>query len=291
MKTFEAKDNVILVVDGTNLIYRNYFVHSYRKTESGIHTGGLYGTIRSIQSYINVFNPKQVYICFDKSEYTFRSQMYPDYKMNRVETDKELLNQFSMLREYCNLVNFPFIEIDLFEADDIIGSLACNSKSYNLHPYVVSGDRDLLQLIHKGVDVMYLSNKGPIIYSENKFEEEYNIKIQQYIDYKALVGDPSDNIPGIPGIGKVTASKLLGKYNTLDGIYENINDLKGKQKQAILDNKENVYLFKEILAINCSMELDYENYFGKYIDQGFNLDNVIVKEFLYNLDIKIMQFL
>ena len=120
MKTFEAKDNVILVVDGTNLIYRNYFVHSYRKTESGIHTGGLYGTIRSIQSYINVFNPKQVYICFDKSEYTFRSQMYPDYKMNRVETDKELLNQFSMLREYCNLVNFPFIEIDLFEADDII---------------------------------------------------------------------------------------------------------------------------------------------------------------------------
>lgn len=129
MKNFKTKDNIILIVDGTNLIFRNYFVHSYRKTGSGIHTGGLYGTIRSLQSYVNSFNPIQVYICFDKSEYTFRSKMYPEYKMNRVETDIELLNQFSMLKEYCNLVNFPFIEVDLFEADDIIGSLACKAKS------------------------------------------------------------------------------------------------------------------------------------------------------------------
>ena len=285
MKSFEPKENVILVVDGTNLIYRNYFVHSYRKTKSGIHTGGLYGTIRSLQSYINTFNPKQVYICFDKSEYTFRSKMYPDYKMNRVDTDVELLNQFSMLREYCNLVNLPFIEIDLFEADDIIGSLSCNAEKYNLHPYVVSGDKDLLQLIHKGIDVMYLSNKGPIIYNENYFEEEYNIKIEQFIDYKALVGDPSDNIPGIPGIGKKTAAKLLGLYNTLDGIYENIDDLKGKQKQAIMDNKDKVFLFKELLTIKCNMDLNYNDYFGRYIDEGFNLDNDLVNEFLKELEI------
>lgn len=288
MKSFEPKDNVILLVDGTNLIYRNYFVHSYRKTKSGIHTGGLYGTIRSLQSYINTFNPKQVYICFDKSEYTFRSKMYPDYKMNRVDTDIELLNQFSMLREYCNLVNLPFIEIDLFEADDIIGSLSSNAKNYNLHPYVVSGDKDLLQLIHKGIDVMYLSNKGPIIYNENQFEEEYNIKIQQFIDYKALVGDPSDNIPGIPGIGKKTAAKLLGLYNTLEGIYENIDDLKGKQKQAIIDNKENVFLFKQLLTIDCNMDLDYDDYFGRYINEGFNLANDLGNAFLKELEIKII---
>lgn len=288
MKSFEPKDNVILLVDGTNLIYRNYFVHSYRKTKSGIHTGGLYGTIRSLQSYINTFNPKQVYICFDKSEYTFRSKMYPDYKMNRVDTDIELLNQFSMLREYCNLVNLPFIEIDLFEADDIIGSLSSHAKNYNLHPYVVSGDKDLLQLIHKGIDVMYLSNKGPIIYNENQFEEEYNIKIQQFIDYKALVGDPSDNIPGIPGIGKKTAAKLLVLYNTLEGIYENIDDLKGKQKQAIIDNKENVFLFKQLLTIDCNMDLDYDDYFGRYINEGFNLANDLGNAFLKGLEIKII---
>ena len=288
MKSFVPKENVILVVDGTNLIYRNYFVHSYRKTKSGVHTGGLYGTIRSLQSYINTFNPRQVYICFDKSEYTFRSKMYPDYKMNRVKTDKELIDQFSMLREYCNLVNLPFIEIDLFEADDIIGSLSCHAKKHNLHPYVVSGDKDLLQLIHKGIDVMHLSNKGPIIYNEEYFEEEYNIKIEQFIEYKALVGDPSDNIPGIPGIGKKTAAKLLGLYNTLEGIYENIEDLKGKQKQAIIDNEDNVFLFKEMLTIECNMDLNYKDYFGRYIDEGFNLENDLVNEFLKGLEINII---
>ena len=285
MKSFKPIDNVILIIDGTNLIYRNYFVHSYRKTKSGVHTGGLYGTIRSIQSYINTFNPKQVYVCFDKSEYTFRSKMYPDYKMNRVETDKELLDQFVMLKEYCNLVNFPFIEIDLFEADDIIGSLACRAKEFNLHPYIVSGDRDLLQLIHKGIDVMYLSNKGPIIYSENQFEEEYNIKIGQYIEYKALVGDPSDNIPGIPGIGKKSAAKLLGLYNSLDGIYENIEELKGKQKQTVIDNKDKVYLYKELLTIKCDMELDFEDYFSRFVEEGYNVNSESAKEYLKEIEI------
>jgi len=287
MKYSKGKDNIILIVDGTNLIHRNYFVHTYRKTKSGIHTGGLYGTIRSLKSYINSFNPVQVYICFDKSEYTFRSKMYPNYKMNRNEIDIELLHQFTMLREYCNLVNFPFIEIDLYEADDIIGSLSCNAKDYNLYPYVVSGDKDLLQLIHYGIDVLYLSNNGPTIYRESKFIEEYNIKPGQFLDYKSLVGDPSDNIPGMPGIGKKTAAKLLGLYDTLNGIYENINDLKEKQKQVFIENKDSVYLFKQLLTLECNMELDYADYFGRYIDKGFNLDNNFVKEFLKELEITI----
>lgn len=288
MKSFSEKNNVILVVDGTNLIYRNYYAHSYRKTKSGIHTGGLYGTIRSLQTYINNFNPKQVFIAFDKSEYTFRSEMYPEYKMNRVEPDLELLDQFQMLREYCKLVNMPFIEIDLYEADDIIGSLSCNAKDYNLHPYAVSGDRDLLQLIDKGIDVLYLSNKGPVIFGESEFVEEYNINPSQFIEYKALVGDPSDNIPGIPGIGKKTAAKLLGLYHTLEGIYENIEGLKGKQKQIIIDNKDSVFHFKELVTIKCDMNLDYDDYFGRYIEEGFELDNDIAKEFLNKLEINII---
>lgn len=288
MEYFKRKDNIVLVVDGTNLIFRNYFSHSYRKTKSGIHTGGLYGTIRSLQSYIELFSPKQIYITFDKSEYTFRSKMYPDYKMHRPEIDIELINQFAMLREYCQLVNIPFIEIDLYEADDIIGSLSCNTINYNLHPLVVSGDKDLLQLMEKGIDVVFLSNLGPIYYSEDRFVEEYNISLSQFIDYKALVGDPSDNIPGIPGVGKKTAAKLLQRYNNLEGIYENIDDLRGKQKQSVLDHRDNVFLFRELLTIRCDMDLDYDNYFGRYIDEGFNLKNDQVVEFLQELEINII---
>lgn len=281
----EKKNNTILVVDGTNLIYRNYFVHSYRRTKAGINTGGLYGTIRSLKSYIELLDPKQIYIAFDKSEHTFRSKMYPEYKMNRLETDMELINQFDMLRKYTKLVNMPFIEIDLYEADDIIASLCCNAKDFDLRPFVVSGDKDLLQLLDKEIEILYLSNKGPIFYNDNRFIGEYNINPSQFIDYKALVGDPSDNIPGIPGIGKKTASKLLQLYHDLEGIYDNIENLKGKQKQSIIENRDDVFLFRELLTINCNMDLDYCYYFSKYIEDGFNLENEMAIEFLKELEI------
>ena len=285
MRETKIKDNNILIVDGTNLIYRNYFVHSYRKTKDGIHTGGLYGTIRSLQSYINNFHPKQVFICFDKSEHTFRSEMYSEYKGTRKKTDIELKSQFPMFKEYCELVNMPFISIDMYEADDIIGSLSCNAKDYNLNPYAVTGDKDIYQLIHKGIDILYLSNNGPIIYGEKELENEYNIKPNQYIDYKALVGDPADNIPGVPGVGKKTAAKLLGLYHTLDGLYDNTENLKGKQKENVIENKDMAYLSKELSKIKCDMELDYDDYFLRYIEEGFNLENNRAQEFLNKLEI------
>lgn len=286
MKNTKIKENNILIVDGTNLIFRNYFAHSYRKTSSGVHTGGLYGTIRSLNSYINNFQPKQVFICFDKSSYTFRNEMYSEYKKTRKKTDVELKRQFPMLKEYCKLTNMPFIEIDMYEADDIIGSLSCKAKNYDLNPYAVTGDKDILQLIDKGIDILYLSNKyGPIIYKEEYFIEEYDINPSQFIDYKALVGDPSDNIPGVPGVGKKTAAKLLGLYNTLDGIYENTEKLKGKQKENIIENKNNAYLSKRLSKIIYNMDLDYDIFFIKYINEGFNLNNHNVKKFLKELEI------
>ncbi len=286
MKDTEIKKDNILVVDGTNLIYRNYFVHSYRKTREGVNTGGLYGTIRSLQSYVNNFNPKQVYICFDKSEYTFRNVIYPDYKGDRKKTDIELLDQFVLLEDYCKLANIPFIEMDMYEADDLIGSLCSKAGEYALNPYAVSGDRDILQLIDRGIDVLYLSNNGPIIYGENRFLDEYRINIGQYLDYKALVGDPSDNIPGIPGIGKKTAAKLLGLYNDLDGLYRNVDKLKGKQKENVIENKNSVYLFKRLLTIKNDLDLDYDRYFVDYIDEGYNLNNERAQEFLKILEIE-----
>lgn len=268
------------------MIYRNYFVHSYRKTKSGINTGGLYGTIRSLKSYINALNPKQVFICFDKSNNTFRNDIYPEYKQGRQKTDIELKDQFPMLKEYCRLVNMPFIEIDMYEADDIIGSLSCNSSKYGLNSYAVTGDKDILQLIDKNIDILYLSNNGPISYGENELCNEYNIRASQYLDYKALVGDPSDNIPGVPGIGKKTAAKLLGIYGSLDGIYENVEELKGKQKENVVDNKDNAYLFKEILTIKCDMDLDYDDYFIRYVEEGFDLNDNGAQEYLKGLDIE-----
>ena len=285
MKENSIKKNNILVVDGTNLIFRNHFVHTYRKTSSGISTGGLYGTIRSLKSYAKTFNPRQIFICFDKSSSTFRKKIYPEYKAKRKKTDKELLDQFPVFKEYCKLANIPFIEMDNYEADDLIGSLSCNAKRYGLNPYAVTGDKDILQLLSKNIEVLYLSRSGPIIYREEDLLEEYNISKEQFIDYKALVGDPSDNIPGVPMIGKVTAAKLLGEYKNLDGIYENVEELGGKQKENILKYKEEAYLYQELLSIVCDLDLDYNKYFNTYVKEGFDLTSRDSKDLLKKLEI------
>lgn len=286
MRENKIKKNNVLIVDGTNLIFRNYFVHTYRKTKEGVHTGGIYGTIRSLKSYVDNFDPRQIFICFDKSNQTFRNEMYEEYKGKRKKTEEDLKKQFPILKEYCNLANIPFIEKDRYEADDIIGSLSCNASNYGLNPYAVTGDKDILQLIDKSIDILYLSNKGPIIYGEENLIDEYRINPEQFIDYKALVGDPSDNIPGVPGVGKKTAAKLLGLYDSLDGIYENVESLKGKQKEKIIENKEQAYLSKKLSEIVCDMDLDYDDYFGRYIEEGFNMKDEKVINFLNKLEIK-----
>ena len=281
----ESCKGEVLIIDGTNLIHRNYYIHQDRRTINGIYTGGLYGVVRSLKSYIKNFNPKQMFICFDKSERTFRHKVYADYKATRKETDVELKTQFQLFEKFCKLANIPFVEKELYEADDLMGSLCCNAYKYNIKPYAVTGDKDLFQLIDKGVEVIYLSRKGPVIYGEKEFIEEYGLNTSQYLDYKALVGDTSDNIPGVPGVGDKTAKKLLKQYNTLDELYKNTDKLKGKQKERIVENKQNAYLFKDILTIKCDISLDYDKYFIDYIGEGFDLESTRVKKFLSNLEI------
>lgn len=283
MKNLDIEKGSIFVVDGTNLIHRNYFVFQNKINKDGINIGGLYGTIRSLQSYVNNFNPKQIFICFDKGKNTFRHILYPEYKGTRKKTDEELKNQFSLFEEFCKLANLPFIEMDLYEADDLVSSLCCNSNKYGFKSYAVTGDKDIFQLIDKGIDILYLSNKGPIIYGENEFIEEFELQPNQYIDYKALVGDNSNNVPGVPGIGKKTAQKLLTKYDSLDEIYDNTDNLKGKQKERIIENKDNAYLYKKLSTIKCDIDLDYDRYFIGYVSEGYNLENSKVTIYLNSL--------
>ena len=283
MKNLGIEKDSLFVIDGTNLIHRNYYVFQNMRNKDGIHIGGLYGTIRSLQSYVNNFNPKQMVICFDKGKETFRHQMYPDYKGTRKKTDEELKSQFALFEEFCGLANLPFVEMDSYEADDLIGSLCCNSKEYGLKSYAVTGDKDIFQLIDNEIDVLYLSHKGPVMYGEEEFVSEYGIQPSQFIDYKALVGDASDNIPGVRGVGKKTAEKLLKSYGSLDKIYNNVDKLKGKQKERIIENKDIAYLSKKLSTIKCDIELNYDRYFIDYTNEGYNLENSKVIIFLNGL--------
>lgn len=267
--------NKILVIDGTNLIHRNYYVFKNMINKKGINIGALYGTIRSLKKYIYMFNPKQIFICFDKGRKTFRHKFYPEYKRGRKETDIDLKNQFGLFEEFCNLANIPFVKKDLYEADDLVGSLSYNSVKYNLIPYAISGDKDIFQLLDKDINIYYLSSKGNRIYEKQDFIKEFRIKPSQYVDYKAVVGDTSNGIPGIRGIGKKTAEKLFNSYENLNDIYKNIESLNKKQKEKILEDKEDVFLYQKIIPIKYNIELDYDKYFIEKIKEGFDLHSII----------------
>lgn len=235
----------IIMIDGNNLMFRSYYATAYNgnfmNNSKGFPTNALFGFTNMIHKIINEETPEYIIVAFDKGK-TFRHEEYEGYKDGRVETPDELKKQFPKAKELLTAMGIKYYEIDGYEADDIIGTFAkfCDDDK-DFIGTIVSSDKDLLQLISSDVDIKLLKQKDYIRYNEKTFEKDYGIKPINVIDLKALMGDPSDNIPGVKGVGEKTALKLLHEYKTLDGIYENIENIKGKIKEKLINDKENAY--------------------------------------------------
>ena len=255
----------IIMIDGNNLMFRSYYATAYNgnfmNNSKGFPTNALFGFVNMIHKIINEENPEYVIVAFDKGK-TFRHQEYEDYKGGRVETPDELKKQFPIAKDLLTAMGIKYYEIDNYEADDIIGTFAkfCDDDK-DFIGTIVSSDKDLLQLISKDVDIKLLKQKDYIRYNEKTFEEAYGIKPINVIDLKALMGDPSDNIPGVKGVGEKTALKLLHEYKTLDGIYQNVDNIKGKLGEKIKNDKENAYKSYHLATIvkNVPMEITIED--------------------------------
>ena len=235
----------IIMIDGNNLMFRSYYATAYNgnfmNNSKGFPTNALFGFTNMINKIINEENPEYIIVAFDKGK-TFRHEKYDGYKDGRVETPDELKKQFPKAKELLTAMGIKYYEIDGYEADDIIGTFAkfCDDDK-DFIGTIVSSDKDLLQLISNDVDIKLLKQKDYIRYNEQTFEEAYGIKPINVIDLKALMGDPSDNIPGVKGVGEKTALKLLHQYKTLDNIYQNADKIKGKLGEKIRNDKENAY--------------------------------------------------
>ena len=235
----------IIMIDGNNLMFRSYYATAYNgnfmNNSKGFPTNALFGFTNMIHKIINEETPEYMIVAFDKGK-TFRHEEYEGYKDGRVETPDELKKQFPKAKELLTAMGIKYYEIDGYEADDIIGTFAkfCDDDK-DFIGTIISSDKDLLQLISSDVDIKLLKQKDYIRYNEKTFEKDYGIKPINVIDLKALMGDPSDNIPGVKGVGEKTALKLLHEYKTLDGIYENIENIKGKIKEKLINDKENAY--------------------------------------------------
>ena len=264
-----------ILVDGNNLLFRSYYATAYTgnlmKNSDGFPTNALFGFVNMINKIINEEKPEYMMIAFDKG-HNFRQDMYDNYKDGRIETPSDLKIQFPVAKELCTLMGIKYIEIDNYEADDIIGTfarMADEDKEYNAT--IVSSDKDLLQLISDEVNVKLLKQKDYILMDEAVFMEHYGIKPIRMIDLKSLMGDPSDNIPGVKGIGEKTAIGLLQKYDTLDGVYEHIDEIKGKMKEKLLADKDNAYFSYKLATIYKTIDFEYTfediKYSGPLVDE------------------------
>ena len=255
----------IIMIDGNNLMFRSYYATAYNgnfmNNSKGFPTNALFGFTNMIHKIINEETPEYMIVAFDKGK-TFRHEEYEGYKDGRVETPDELKKQFPKAKELLTAMGIKYYEIDGYEADDIIGTFAkfCDDDK-DFIGTIVSSDKDLLQLISSDVDIKLLKQKDYIRYNEKTFEKDYGIKPINVIDLKALMGDPSDNIPGVKGVGEKTALKLLHEYKTLDGIYENIENIKGKIKEKLINDKENAYKSYHLATIikEVPMEISIED--------------------------------
>ena len=267
----------IVMVDGNNLLFRSYYATAYNgnlmKNSKGFPTNGLYGFVNMMNKIISEEKPTYMIVAFDKGK-TFRHDKYDFYKDGRIETPDDLKKQFPKAKEILDAMGIKYYEIDNYEADDIIGTFSkyCDEDP-DYRGLIVSSDKDLLQLISDQVDIKLLKSKDYIKYNLKSFEEDWGIKPENIIDLKALMGDSSDNIPGVKGIGEKTALKLLHEYKTLDGIYENIDSIKGATHDKLVNDKDNAYMSYEIATICKDVPLPINIPDIKYL--GINQDKLI----------------
>ena len=268
----------IILVDGNNLLFRSYYATAYNgnfmKNSKGFPTNALFGFANMMHKIIEEEKPTYIMVAFDKGK-TFRHDKFDFYKQGRIETPNELKLQFPKAKELLNAMGIKYYEIDNYEADDIIGTFAeyCN-KDPKFIGTIISSDKDLLQLISNDIDIKLLKQKDYLRYNEDTFTKEYGIKPINIIDLKALMGDASDNIPGVKGIGEKTALKLLQEYKTLDGIYKHIDEIKGKTKEKLEIDKDNAYMSYEIATIYKEVPIDINVDELKYLGSTDKLNSI-----------------
>ncbi len=243
----------LILIDGNNLMFRSYYATAYSgnmmKNSKGFPTNALFGFISMLNKIISEEKPEYMAVAFDIGK-NFRKEEYDFYKEGRIETPEELKMQMPIAREILDKMGIKHFELAPYEADDIVGTIVkMTEEDKDFASVIVSSDKDLLQLISDETEVKLLKQSGFIRYNHQTFVEDYKIEPIRMIDLKALMGDASDNIPGVKGIGEKTALKLLQEYTSLENLYANIDKISGKTKEKLINDKEMAFISKKIATI------------------------------------------
>ena len=254
----------LAVIDGKSVFYRGYYAMPGLSMADGTPTGGVYGFVSLAIELIKKLEPDYVAVAWDKRGTNIRKrrELYPEYKAGRKPAPDDFYQQIPILHELLDAFGWPLYEIDDYEADDIMGAFARQAESRGIETCLITSDLDALQLISPMTKVYAMKNGLRNIeeFTAEHFEEKYGIRTEQFLDLKALKGDSSDNLPGVPGIGEKTAVKLLQEYETLDGVYEHLDEQKGALRTKLENGRESAYLTKQVAEIwtDAPIELDWD---------------------------------
>jgi DNA polymerase-1 len=257
----QSKKPLLVLVDGSAVFHRGYHAIPHLSNSKGEPTNAVYGFLTIMIKVLGDLKPEYVVVAWDKSSKTFRKEMYAEYKATRSAMDDDLRVQIAPTKELVKTMGLPLIEVENYEADDIIGTLARKAEARgDLDIVIATGDRDQLQLVDESTVVDMFNPRGlePTRYDLAKMKEKYGLTPEQFVDYKALVGDSSDNIPGVKGIGDKGAQKLLGEYKSLEGIYEHADEIPGKIGETLRENRDIAFLSRELSKIVCDMPLELD---------------------------------
>lgn len=267
----------LILIDGNSLLFKAFYATSYTGNymvnRNGIPTNGVYGFARMVEKIIST-NPKYVIVAFDYGKKTFRNELLDTYKATRKETPQELVPQFALAREYLTAHNITWYEVEGYEGDDIIGTLVDFGEKNNLKVSVYTGDKDANQLISSQTTI-YRTVKGVTeldIYNEQTLLDKYGLKPDQFRDFLGLMGDSSDNIPGIKGVGEKTALKLLHQYGTIEGLQEHQDEIKGKMGEKIRAGMEDALMSKKVATILRDIPIDVDLEKATY--QGYDYETL-----------------
>ena len=255
-----------LIIDGNSIANRAFYGLSVNMTSTyaGIHTNAIYGFLNIYWMILDKFKPEYIAVSFDLSKPTFRHDMYSEYKGTRKGMPDELREQMPVLKDVLRAMNIPILELEGYEADDILGTVSNINTKNNIFTYILTGDKDSLQLISNTTSVIMPSSKASkteyTVYTPEVLKEKQGIEPYQVIHIKSLMGDSSDNIPGVKGIGEKTAYSLIGKYTTLDNIFENIDNLDAsvKIKEKLINDKKMAFLSKELATIKVNAPITFD---------------------------------
>ncbi len=245
-----------VIIDGNNLMFRAFYALPQMANFDGEISNGVFGFTNMLVKIIKEINPKYIAVTFDVAKKNFRHETFAEYKGTRKPTPVELVSQFPIVKELLSKMNITVVEKNGLEADDLMG---CLSRMFDTHNIIVSADRDAFQLINDNTEILF-PKKGiseTISLNKDNIKEYYGVEAHQVIDLKSLMGDTSDNIPGVSGVGEKKALQLINDYGTLDGVYSNIDKISGKLKENLLNDKDRAYLSQYLATIVTNEKLDY----------------------------------